>query len=172
MTLSPGARFGPYEIQSVLGIGGMGEVYRARDTQLNRDVAIKILPSEFATDGERLARFKREAQVLASVAQILKRHHPLQPEITPRSIRQSACDAVSRWIARVRAAARCWGADCSDVGRLRADRVRYTPGRQESMDLTPFVPWLPPFGAAFLLGVWALILMYLERRDTHRRHRP
>jgi protein kinase-like protein/WD40 repeat protein len=66
MTLSPGARFGPYEIQSVLGIGGMGEVYRARDTQLNRDVAIKVLPAEFATDGERLARFKREAQVLAS----------------------------------------------------------------------------------------------------------
>src|SRR6187399_215815 len=67
MTLPMGARLGPYEIVSPLGAGGMGEVYRARDTKLNRDVALKILPTEFALDPERLARFKREAQVLAAL---------------------------------------------------------------------------------------------------------
>jgi eukaryotic-like serine/threonine-protein kinase len=67
MVLSTGSRLGPYEILSALGAGGMGEVYRARDTKLNRDVALKILPEAFALDPERLARFKREAQVLASL---------------------------------------------------------------------------------------------------------
>jgi len=67
MPLAPGSRIGPYEIVSSLGAGGMGEVYRARDTRLNRDVAIKVLPELFATDDERLARFEREAQTLASL---------------------------------------------------------------------------------------------------------
>ena len=67
MALSPGTRLGPYEIRSALGAGGMGEVYRARDTKLNRDVAIKVLPDLFANDPERLARFRREAQVLAAL---------------------------------------------------------------------------------------------------------
>src|SRR5215468_4343829 len=67
MPLSPGTRLGPYEIHSALGAGGMGEVYRARDTQLGRDVALNILPESFASDPDRLARFKREAQVLASL---------------------------------------------------------------------------------------------------------
>jgi Tol biopolymer transport system component len=67
MTLQPGTRLGPYEILSAIGAGGMGEVYRARDTKLGRDVAIKVLPESVATDPERLARFHREAQVLASL---------------------------------------------------------------------------------------------------------
>ena len=67
MALSAGTRLGPYEILSAIGAGGMGEVYRARDTRLNRDVAIKVLPDLFADDPERLARFNREAQVLASL---------------------------------------------------------------------------------------------------------
>ena len=67
MTFTLGARLGPYEILSALGAGGMGEVYRARDTRLGRDVAIKILPDAFALDPERVSRFKREAQVLASL---------------------------------------------------------------------------------------------------------
>jgi len=58
---------GPYEVLSLLGAGGMGEVYRARDTKLNRDVALKVLPEVFARDAERMARFRREAQVLASL---------------------------------------------------------------------------------------------------------
>ena len=67
MPLAPAARFGPYEIGSPIGKGGMGEVYRARDTRLNRDVAIKVLPEAFATDPDRLARFEREAQLLAAL---------------------------------------------------------------------------------------------------------
>ena len=63
----PGTRIGPYEILGVLGEGGMGRVYRARDTTLGRDVAIKVLPEAFATDPERLARFEREARTLAAL---------------------------------------------------------------------------------------------------------
>ena len=66
MQLSPGARLGSYEVTSAIGAGGMGEVYRARDTRLHRDVAIKVLPDGFAADPDRLARFEREAQTLAS----------------------------------------------------------------------------------------------------------
>jgi eukaryotic-like serine/threonine-protein kinase len=67
MSLSAGTRLGPYEILSALGAGGMGEVYRARDTTLGRQVAIKVLPEAFAQDAERLARFEREAKTLASL---------------------------------------------------------------------------------------------------------
>ena len=67
MTLSSGTRLGPYEVICALGAGGMGEVYRARDTKLNRDVAIKVLPALFANNQDRLARFRREAQVLAAL---------------------------------------------------------------------------------------------------------
>ena len=67
MPLSAGTRLGPYEILSALGAGGMGEVYRARDTKLDRAVAIKILPDAFAADPDRLARFRREAKTLASL---------------------------------------------------------------------------------------------------------
>ena len=67
MALSSGYRLGQYEVLALLGAGGMGEVYRARDTKLVRDVALKVLPEVFALDPERLARFKREAQVLASL---------------------------------------------------------------------------------------------------------
>ena len=67
MSLERGTRLGPYEIESVLGAGGMGEVYRARDTLLKRDVAIKVLPTAFAGDPERIARFQREAEVLATL---------------------------------------------------------------------------------------------------------
>jgi serine/threonine protein kinase len=67
MPLATGARIGPYEVQSAIGAGGMGEVYRARDTRLDRDAALKILPEAFAAHPDRLARFEREAKVLASL---------------------------------------------------------------------------------------------------------
>jgi serine/threonine protein kinase len=67
MSLLVGARLGPYEITGSLGAGGMGEVYRARDTELGREVAVKVLPADFHADPDRLARFQREAQVLASL---------------------------------------------------------------------------------------------------------
>src|SRR5881409_97173 len=67
MTLPAGTKLGPYEIAAPLDAGGMCEVYRARDTRLGRDVALKVLPEVFARDAERMARFEREAQVLASL---------------------------------------------------------------------------------------------------------
>jgi len=67
VALAPGTRLGAYEILTLIGSGGMGEVYRATDTKLHRDVAIKVLPSDVAADPDRLARFEREAQVLASL---------------------------------------------------------------------------------------------------------
>ena len=67
MSLTSGARLGPYEIKAPIGAGGMGEVFRARDTKLGREVAIKVLPAAFAQDHERVARFRREAQLLASL---------------------------------------------------------------------------------------------------------
>src|SRR5271170_2193901 len=67
MPLSPGDKLGHYQVISLLGAGGMGEVYRARDTTLKRDVALKVLPTTFLRDPERMARFQREAEVLASL---------------------------------------------------------------------------------------------------------
>ena len=64
MPLHPGSRIGPYEVIALIGEGGMGQVFRARDTKLNREVALKVLPDSFANDPERLVRFTREAKVL------------------------------------------------------------------------------------------------------------
>ncbi len=67
MPLTPGTTLGPYSVTAKIGEGGMGEVYRARDTKLDRDVALKVLPEAFTQDPDRLARFEREAKVLASL---------------------------------------------------------------------------------------------------------
>jgi serine/threonine protein kinase len=67
MTLAAGTRLGPYEITAQIGVGGMGEVYKATDTKLKRAVAIKILPASLSTDRDRLARFEREAELLAAL---------------------------------------------------------------------------------------------------------
>ena len=95
MTLTPGTRLGPYEIVAMLGVGGMGEVYRATDTNLKRQVAIKVLPQTVATDPERLARFQREAEVLAAL------NHPNIAHIfgleksSPSALRQGSGQAGS-----------------------------------------------------------------------------
>src|SRR6476620_6011994 len=68
MALNPGTKVGPYEILSPLGAGGMGEVYRARDTRLDRDVAIKILPELSARDADRMRRFEQEARSVAALS--------------------------------------------------------------------------------------------------------
>jgi len=88
MALNAGVRFGPYEITGPIGAGGMGEVYRARDTRLNRDVAINVLPEAFAQDADRLARFTREAQTLASL------NHPNIAQVY-------GLDKTYRWLARL-----------------------------------------------------------------------
>src|SRR6516162_9462524 len=67
MAVAAGAKLGPYEILAPIGAGGMGEVYRAKDTKLKREVALKVLPEAFASDPQRMARFQREAEVLASL---------------------------------------------------------------------------------------------------------
>ncbi len=67
MSLAPGARLGPYEVVALIGAGGMGEVYRAKDTRLGRDVAIKVLPAGFGTDADRLQRFEQEARAAAAL---------------------------------------------------------------------------------------------------------
>ena len=67
MPLTPGSRLGSYEVTAEIGRGGMGEVYQARDTKLDRDVALKVLPDAFTSDPDRLARFERGAKVLASL---------------------------------------------------------------------------------------------------------
>ena len=69
MPLTPGTTLGSYTVTVKIGEGGMGEVYQARDTKLDRDVALKVLPEAFTSDPERLARFEREAKVLASLNQ-------------------------------------------------------------------------------------------------------
>ena len=74
--MTPGTQLGPYEILAPLGAGGMGEVYRARDRKLNRDVAIKVLLPSLAGDPDRLARFSREAQVLAYGSRIIPNQPP------------------------------------------------------------------------------------------------
>lgn len=68
MSLAPGARLGPYEIAGPLGAGGMGEVWRARDTRLGRDVAIKVLPDDVSSDPKALARFESEARAVAALS--------------------------------------------------------------------------------------------------------
>ncbi len=67
MPLTPGTTLGPYKVTAKIGEGGMGEVWQARDTKLDRDVALKVLPEAFTSDPDRLARFEREAKVLASL---------------------------------------------------------------------------------------------------------
>jgi eukaryotic-like serine/threonine-protein kinase len=67
MPIAPGRRLGPYEILNAIGAGGMGEVYRARDTRLDREVALKVLPPQYASDAERRRRFEQETRVVASL---------------------------------------------------------------------------------------------------------
>jgi serine/threonine protein kinase len=103
LALALGTRLGVYDITAPIGEGGMGQVYRARDTKLNRDVALKVLPDTFANDPDRLARFTREAQTLASL------NHPNIAHI--HGLEESGCvralvmelvegDDLSRRIAR------------------------------------------------------------------------
>lgn len=88
MSLTPGTNLGPYRIASLLGSGGMGEVYRAKDTRLGRDVAVKILPASFAADADRRARFEREAQAIASLS------HPNVVAIFDTGIQESQAYVV------------------------------------------------------------------------------
>jgi serine/threonine protein kinase len=117
MSLVVGVRLGVYEVVGTLGEGGMGEVYRASDTRLQRDVALKILPEAFARDPDRLARFEREARVLASL------NHPNIAQIFGLEESSDVKALVLELVA---------GDDLSPssrAGRCRSPRRLQSPGR-------------------------------------------
>src|SRR5262245_25438042 len=96
MPIAPGSRLGPYEVVGAIGAGGMGEVYRARDTKLERDVALKLLSDTFATHPDRRARFEREAQVLASLNHPHIAHiYSLEESDTGRALVMELVDGVT-----------------------------------------------------------------------------
>jgi eukaryotic-like serine/threonine-protein kinase len=97
MPLAPGTPLGPYELVSIIGAGGMGEVYRGRDKKLQRDVAIKVLPESLARDPERLARFRCEAQTVASL------NHPhIAQTVGLEEVRLKPDATTARWRSRPR----------------------------------------------------------------------
>ena len=139
MSLASGTRLGAYEVLSAIGAGGMGEVYKARDTKLHRDVAIKVLPDVFTADPDRLARFEREAQVLASlnhpnIAQVYGLEDSGEPRARDGTCRGPDALRASRRRARSRPAVR----ERLAVGRAdcrwprRGARARDRPPRSEA----------------------------------------
>ena len=121
MALKTGTRLGPYEILGSLGAGGMGEVYRAKDTKLNRDVALKIVPELFTTDADRLARFKREAQVLASlkhpnIAAIYRFKDGVDWAALPSDLPPARRKLLRRWLEKDQAPAERHGRCAARIG--------------------------------------------------------
>jgi serine/threonine protein kinase len=123
MALASGTKLGQYEIQSPLGAGGMGKVYRARDSRLNRDVAVKILSSTFARDPERLRRFQQEAQAVAAL------NHPNILAVHDVGQYDGSLYMVTELLE-----ARRYGS--------AFDRVRCRPARRPNMLSTSRVVWL------------------------------
>ena len=127
MPLAIGSRLGPYEIVAPLGAGGMGEVYRARDSKLNRDVAVEVLLRSLANDSERIARFSREAQVLASL------NHPNIAHIhgleEAGGVTALVLELVGSWVAVSRNASRPPHAIERHSGSDGADRARHASTR-------------------------------------------
>jgi serine/threonine protein kinase len=107
MALDPGTHLGPYEVNGQIGAGGMGEVYRATDTKLGRDVALKTLPAALAADEDRLARFEREAKLLASL------NHPHIGASDLRLRQHALCAAARSRYARDRRRAGSGRAACA-----------------------------------------------------------
>jgi len=128
MALAAGARLGPYEVVASLGAGGVGEVYRARGTKLNRGVALKILPDAFVHDPDRLARFKREAHVLASL------NHPNIAAIYGFERLKEGLQACG--IIDLSANRKQPGVDSDYVLKIRA-RGRVRPGRRGVVRMSP-----------------------------------
>ena len=109
MALTPGVRLGPYEVLSAIGAGGMGEVYRARDTRLGREVAVKVLPPDLATDESRLRRFEAEARAVSAL------NHPQHPHHLrrrPRARDRVPCHGVG-FRSHPETAAPRWPVDCA-----------------------------------------------------------
>ena len=92
MALAPGTRLGPYSVTAKIGEGGMGEVWQARDTKLDRDVALKVLPEAFTADPDRLARFDREAKVLSAFIESLD----VRQQIWQRSLQPQPAQTMQK----------------------------------------------------------------------------
>ena len=139
MSLAQGIRLGPYEIVAPLGAGGMGEVYRARDTRLGRDVAIKVLPAEFAADPERLRRFEQEAR--AAGAQPPQHPRPSTTSARTRALPTSSTELLEGEIAAGTAAP---GRPAGPQGRRNRDPDLLTvwprPTRRASSTATSSPP--------------------------------
>ena len=116
MALSSGTKLGPYEIQSLLGAGGMGEVYRAHDSRLNRTVAIKVLPASFSADQDRMQRFSQEARAAAAL------NHPNILSIFDIGEQDIGDNRIA--LRRLRVAGR------RDVARAAAERPAFLPAKR------------------------------------------
>jgi hypothetical protein len=163
MAIATGTRMGRYEIRSLLGAGGMGEVYRARDPKLNRDVAIKVLPAAFSADPERLRRFEQEAQAAGALnhPNILAIYDVATHEGPPmwfRSsfMRKSAIDPPAR-----RAGSAC--AEHTTRGQQRIGKCRHLAGLFARHEQEPRREWLGPSGRE-RGGIANDPLQYLDRR--------
>lgn len=147
MPLTSGTRLGAYEILSAIGAGGMGEVYKARDTKLHRDVAVKVLPDVVAADPERLARFEREAQVLAAlnhpnIAQVYGIEDSTSGEILDLSANALSPQGDRLIYAQVSAGT---GSDLWVMPIDRSDPDRPKPGQPQPFLKTPLSEVRPAF---------------------------
>lgn len=164
MSLAPGARFGSYEVIALLGAGGMGEVYRARDLKLNREVALKLLPEQFALDPDRAAasNARRRRCRLNRWPGNVARISTLKPA------RHCVCSIgflvfgpkhCSQWRSRDH---RC---GCIDDGwRYIGRRTRVTPSTENYL-----LRWSIPLAVGYGLWVWLGVLRWLERREKSKR---
>ncbi len=142
MSLVAGTRLGPYEIQSAIGAGGMGEVYKARDTRLGRDVAVKVLPGDLASDPDRRRRFEQEARAVAALshANIVALYdvgtHDGAPFLVSELLEgETLTDALARRGALDRQGRRGWAPDCE--GPRGRPRPGHRPPRPEAVQRVP-----------------------------------
>jgi serine/threonine protein kinase len=164
-----GSHFGPYEVVAPLGAGGMGEVYRARDSRLGRDVAIKVLPPAFANDADRLARFEREARTLAAL------NHPNIAAIygveDSRGVRALVMELVEgEALADRLRRGRIATADAVSMARAIADAIEAAHARGIiHRDLKPANIKITPAGAVKVLdfGLAKAVLRDLEASESN-----
>jgi serine/threonine protein kinase len=170
MALSPGTRFGSFEILSLLGAGGMGEVYRARDARLNRDVALKVLPDALSADPERLARFAREAQTLASLNHSnIGAIHGLEEAMGRQALVLELSKGRRSLIASRRVRCRSTRR-CRSRVRSRALEAAHEQGIVHR-DLKPANIKLRPDGTVKVLDFGLAKAMSRDRQDSSRRGR-
>ncbi len=139
MTIAAGTRFGAYEVLAPLGAGGMGEVYRARDTRLDRAVALKVLPADYAQDADRLKRFEQEARATSAL------NHPNIPTVYDIGQHEGAPFIVAELLEgeELRAPVRAIGGTSSYAVTAAGERFLFVTAREEaaSLQFTVVVNW-------------------------------